>query len=106
MDKEQIEQIQLCTNETTLQLIKQMKTSQETFRKILSTMIISITIAVVVLCGTVIYIFNNFEIQGTETTQTVEGDSAEIINGNQYKDSATHNQGENVKKDAEKQQQK
>ena len=106
MDKEQIEQIQLCTNETTLELIKQMKSSQETFRKILSTMIISITVAVVVLCGSVIYIFNNFEITGSETTQTVEGDSAEIINGNQYKDSATHNQGENIKKDADKQQQK
>lgn len=39
-----------------------------------------------------------FQIEGTtttETTQTVEGDSAQINNveGNQYKDNATHNEG-------------
>lgn len=98
MTNEQKDKIQLCSNETILELIKQQKTTLDTYRKTITGLIIAICLIVFGICGTVIYGINTLEMQveettttTTTTTQTVDGEG-EIINGNQYKDNAIHNQ--------------
>lgn len=93
MDK-QIKDIQLCSNDTILEFIKQQKETMNSYKKIITTLIASICIIIFTLCGTAIYAINTIDVTAettTTTTQTVDGEG-EIINGNQYKDNATHNQ--------------
>lgn len=91
MDKEQVDKIQLCTNETILELVKQQKNTVNTYKNTMIALIISITVIIAAICGTVLYTINNMEVvEETTVTQETDGES-EIINGNQYKDNATHN---------------
>ncbi len=54
-----------------------------------------------VICILLVYELSTYEkVEITTTTETydqdIEGDDANIVNGNQYNDSATHNQGSDV----------
>lgn len=53
------------------------------------------------VCMFLVYELSTYErVEITTTTETydqdIEGDSASIVNGNQYNDSATHNQGSEI----------
>lgn len=64
--------------------------------------ILSIVVCILfMLCAFLLYELSTYEqvvITETTTTETyendVDGDNANIVNGNQYNDSATHNEGD------------
>lgn len=66
------------------------------------TFILSIVVCILfMLCAFLLYELSTYEevvITETTTTETyendVDGDSANIVNGNQYNDSAVHNEGD------------
>lgn len=64
--------------------------------------ILIVTCAILLtVCMFLIYELSTYErVEITTTTETydqdIEGDSASIVNGNQYNDSATHNQGSEI----------
>lgn len=97
MEKEKIEQIQIASNETILAIMKQQKESIKTIKVMFISLLIAICVIVMSCVGGAIYFFNTFDLEATTTettTQTVEGEGAEISNveGNQYKDNSTHNE--------------
>lgn len=60
-----------------------------------------VTCILAMLCGFLLYELSTYEevvITETTTTETyendVDGDNANIVNGNQYNDSAIHNEGD------------
>lgn len=88
-----IKEIQIATNETIMELMKHQKEQCKQIRNMFMTVIISFTIMIGMCVGGIMYFINTFEIETftettTTTTQTVEGDSAEINNvqGDQFKD--------------------
>lgn len=60
--------------------------------------LIAICTALLVICILLAYELSTYErVEITTTTETydqsIEGDDANVVNGNQYNDNATHNQG-------------
>ena len=63
--------------------------------------LIAICAALLVVCLFLVYELSTYEqveiVTTTETyDQDIDGDNGSIINGNQYNDSATHNQGSDI----------
>jgi len=61
---------------------------QKTIKGIIIALVISIIINAAVIGG-VMYVVSSYDLTTTESTIDGNGD---LVNGNQYKDSATHNQ--------------
>lgn len=83
--------VQLATNETILELIRHQKENNKLIKNMFFGLV-AITITMM-LCTTVLYVLNNYQIEGSTTTtteQSAEG-NASIINGGQFNDSAVQN---------------
>jgi len=94
--------LQECFNETFQGFLNLQRENRNKDRNIMIICICSMLLQTFILVGGVLYFLNNYDVEvenSTEstTTQTIEGDSAEINNveGNQYKDSSTHNENKN-----------
>lgn len=86
----------IALNKIVMQMLQQQK---ETNKRIFIALIISIIMNAVIFLGFLYYesqwVYTDTITETTTVEQQAEGDSAEINNveGNQYKDSATHNEG-------------
>lgn len=96
-----MDKIKDLTNDILVQFLEDKSKERTNFKNLVIVMAIAMFLQTALLGGGILYIFNNFEAT-TETTTTtteqqIEGENAEINNveGNQYKDSATHNEGGN-----------
>lgn len=84
------ESIQLATNETIMNLLKENRKNNETIRKMFNAVLISFTIMILGILGTGIYFLNTFDV-GVETQEvTVEGENA------QYNDIDTKGDNNNI----------
>lgn len=96
-----MDKIKDLTNDILVQFLEDKAKERSNFKNLVIVMAITMFLQTALLCGGILYIFNNFEatVETTTTTteQQIEGENAEINNvrGNQYKDSATHNEGGN-----------
>lgn len=72
----------------------------DTIKKMFFGLLISVTLMVASICGTVLYIWYNSDIMVEETTTTTydqdTGENGDIINGNQFNDSAQNVEGGGV----------
>ena len=71
--------------------------------------LVSLCTVLFIVCILLTYTLSTYErVEVTTTTETydqsIEGDDASIINGNQYNDSATHNQGSEMNGESEAEQ--
>lgn len=92
-----MDNIQLASNETLIQIMQHQREQNKMIRNMFVSLLISIVLIVGMCVGGAMYFLNTFEVEAsTETTQTVEGDSAQINNveGDQYKDNSQNNKNE------------
>jgi len=101
MDKE--EQLQYATSEmldTIKEILQYNREENKKYRQMALSCLISVIIFFTIAVGSVLYFLSAYsvEVEDTVTTtteQSAEGENAEInnIEGNQYKDNSTHNEG-------------
>lgn len=92
--------LQECFNETFEGFLNLQRENRNKDRNVMIICICSMLLQTFVLMGGVLYFLNTYDVEvetSTETittTQTVEGDNTKInnIDGNQYNDTATHNE--------------
>lgn len=71
------ESIQLATNETIMNLLKENRKNNETIRKMFNAVLISFTIMILGILGAGMYFLNTFDV-GIKTQEvTVEGENAQ-----------------------------
>ena len=100
-DIKEVEEKETTMNELLLQVIKNQKQTNKAIIKTFIAVVICYTIILVSMIVGFFWYESQFEIKDEvvterEVTQTVDGENSEINNvqGNMYKDSATHNEGE------------
>lgn len=92
-----LDNIKLYSNEVVTEFMSQQKKQTQTLTKIVVGCVSALLIQTTLVVGGILYFLNNFDVAvetTTETTtQTVEGNDAQINNvtGDQYTGSATHN---------------
>ena len=98
-EKEQLEQSQ-ATNRLLLEMVKTQKTNMASFVRVLILILVCYTTILVFMIAGFFWYESQFEVTEqvvteTTTTQEVSGEASEINNvqGDMYKDNATHNQG-------------
>lgn len=98
-EKEQLEQSQ-ATNRLLLEMVKMQKTNMASFVRVLILILVCYTTILVSMLAGFFWYESQFEVTEqvvteTTTTQEVSGEASEINNvqGDMYKDNATHNQG-------------
>lgn len=98
-EKEQLEQSQ-ATNRLLLEMVKMQKTNMTSFVRVLILILVCYTTILVSMIAGFFWYESQFEVTEqvvteTTTTQEVSGEASEINNvqGDMYKDNATHNQG-------------
>lgn len=67
---------------------------RESNKRMFIALLVSLIINAAIFCGFLYYESQwEYAVTTTETTQEVTGDGSGIVNGDQYNDSATHNEG-------------
>lgn len=95
MEKEELKDIQLATNDTILELVKLVKQSANSWRKTCMTLIVAIVVICAMFAGSWLYFISTYEVEIIDTTTTTYEQSSDgesrIINGNSYNDNSVHN---------------
>ena len=82
-------------NQVLVEIIQNQKSNFRRLEIVFIATIISLTIIICGMIGCFTWYESQFETETvkTEIQQEVDGDDASIVNGNQYNDSAIHNEG-------------
>lgn len=96
MDKKQFDEIQLCTNETVIELIGVLKDRMNRNDKVTIISMCIMLLNTLIVVGGLLYFCSAFEVEVTDeytTTQTIEGEGAVINNVDGTNNSVTNNLG-------------
>lgn len=93
-----MDKINELTNDIIVKMLEDKTRERNNLKNMVIVMASIMLMQTLLLGGGILYVLNNYEATTTTTTTTeqqIEGDSAEInnVDGNQYKDNATHHQG-------------